>query len=222
MKTAEFLNTKENYMLQVLPEHAGDDPESGLVKVPDWADTLAGHSSGDCCYFWDHKSMKYIGVGESLSRFPDWEDIDRTAKQWLEHFECDSGFSILWQRNKLQQKVDEVRKHLGITSNDKLSIMIGRESSYLRKLLKRNASTKTKEKVIAELDALISSQVSAGKSSGGSIDKPLEIASNKSTDDNYVQLLRKYKDWKNTSMALLFGFIIAILALASVPFWLLS
>lgn len=97
--------------------------------------------------------------------------------------------------------------------------MIGRESSYLRKLLKRNASTKTKEKVIAELDSLVYSQVAIGKSSGGSIDKPLEITLNKSTDDNYVQLLRKYKEWKNTSMALLFGFIVTILALDSVPFW---
>lgn len=147
MKTAEFLNTKANYMLQVLPEHAGDDPESGLVKVPEGAVAYIrqkGVWSGFII------NMKFVGCAE-----------------------------IIWQRTTLQQKVDEVRQHLGITNNNILSVMIGREKSYLRKLLKRNASSATVEKVIAELDALIDSQSdkmadadscrTIGTASGGSI-----------------------------------------------------
>lgn len=33
----EFLNSKDNYKLVILPEHAGDDEESGLIEVPEWA-----------------------------------------------------------------------------------------------------------------------------------------------------------------------------------------
>ena len=37
MKYKEFLNMKNGYTLEILPEHAGDDKESGLIEVPEGA-----------------------------------------------------------------------------------------------------------------------------------------------------------------------------------------
>ena len=37
MKYKEFLNMKNGYKLEILPEHAGDDKESGLIEVPEGA-----------------------------------------------------------------------------------------------------------------------------------------------------------------------------------------
>lgn len=40
LKMKEFLNSKAGYILQVLPKHAGDDAESGLIEVPEGANLL--------------------------------------------------------------------------------------------------------------------------------------------------------------------------------------
>ena len=45
MKYKEFLNMKNGYTLEILPEHAGDDKESGLIEVPDGADYYAKDSN---------------------------------------------------------------------------------------------------------------------------------------------------------------------------------
>lgn len=154
MKTAEFLNTKANYMLQVLPEHAGDDPESGLLRVPDGAVALVTYANN--AGYWFSADNRYKGFG-ALSNISSNFDEHSSYKSIYEYSNYVRGIT-LWQRNTLQQKVNEVRQHLGITNNNTLSVMIGREKSYLRKLLKRKASSATVDKVIAELDALIDSQ----------------------------------------------------------------
>lgn len=156
-KTAEFLNTKANYMLQVLPEHAGDDPESGLLRVPKGAEYLVKHRDCGELNFFNANFGMIITAGLSDVRWMSSGFDDHIVDRM--QYMSDNYYSvILWQRNTLQQKVDEVRQHLGITNNNTLSVMIGREKSYLRKLLKRKASSATVEKVIAELDALIDSQ----------------------------------------------------------------
>ena len=45
MKYKEFLNMKNGYTLEILPEHAGDDKESGLIEVPEGADYYAKDSN---------------------------------------------------------------------------------------------------------------------------------------------------------------------------------
>lgn len=178
MKTAEFLNTKANYMLQVLPEHAGDDPESGLVKVPEGAEYLVKHRDCGELNFFNANFGMIITAGLSDVRWQ-YSGFDDHIVDRMQYMSDNYYSVILWQRNTLQQKVNEVRQHLGITNNNTLSVMIGREKSYLRKLLKRKASSATVEKVIAELDALIDSQSektanaencqTIGTASGGSI-----------------------------------------------------
>lgn len=152
MKTAEFLNTKANYMLQVLPEHAGDDTESGLVKVPDGAIKLTIDESKTLTFF--KSETESMNVGEDHKWMS--SKIHNGIYSWSEYAE--HPYKLLWDRSELRSKVNEVRQHLGITNNNTLSVMIGREKSYLRKLLKRKASSATVEKVISELDALIDSQ----------------------------------------------------------------
>lgn len=148
-KTAEFLNTKANYMLQVLPEHAGDDPESGLLRVPDGAIKLTIDESKTLTFF--KNETESMNVGEDANWMS--SKIHNGICSWSEYAEY--PYKLLWYRSELRQKVDEVRQHLGITNNNILSVMIGREKSYLHKLLKRKASSATIDKVIAELDALI-------------------------------------------------------------------
>lgn len=240
MKTAEFLNTKANYMLQVLPEHAGDDPESGLIRVPDSAEKAT--LCNGYLIFW--KDSKYSFSIKEESKWCYKLNDDSVYFDFNEYMRTYGDSEIIWQRNTLQQKVDEVRQHLGLTSNDKLSVMIGREESYLRKLLKRKVSKKTSDKVIAELDALKTSgnntpacsaraSQSALKSNNDLLLIALLDAENSKlkreidsqlnmlkVSDNNVEFWRKrYKNWKNTAVALFFGFIIVLIALASVPLW---
>lgn len=173
MKTAEFLNTKANYILQVLPEHAGDDPESGLLRVPDGAIKLTIDESKTLTFFKNETESMNVGQDHKWMS----SKIHNGIYSWSEYAEY--PYKLLWDRSELRSKVDEVRQHLGITNNNILSVMIGREKSYLRKLLKRKASSATVEKVIAELDALIDSQSektanaeicqTIGTASGGSI-----------------------------------------------------
>lgn len=47
-KMKEFLNSKAGYILQVLPKHAGDDPESGLIEVPVGANYAYENDQGIC------------------------------------------------------------------------------------------------------------------------------------------------------------------------------
>lgn len=137
-KTAEFLNTKANYILQVLPEHAGDDHKSGLVRVPNGC-----HAVTKCRY---DTFLFWMDCGHVVHSSNQNEKYKPNSKDFNSYLAWADSSILIWQRNTLQQKVDEVRQHLGITNNNMLSVMIGREKSYLRKLLKRNASSATVEK----------------------------------------------------------------------------
>ncbi|MEG2271494.1 MAG: DUF3310 domain-containing protein [Acinetobacter sp.] len=73
MKYKEFLNMKNGYTLEILPGHAGDDKESGLIEVPDGAESFhkgvtndsADHFfksfNGDCFYNYGEKWNAWLG-----------------------------------------------------------------------------------------------------------------------------------------------------------------
>ena len=100
----EFLNklTDGTYKLVVL---GGDvDGVEGLIEVPEGADTLAGDERTH--YFWKHgvgvKGNMLIGCGESLSRYPKWDDCEDSADEWLGQINCKNS-RILWQRETLPE-----------------------------------------------------------------------------------------------------------------------
>ena len=102
----EYLNKLEDgtYKLVVLDSVA--DGVKGLIEVPDGADTLAGDERTR--YFWKHRvgvqGNMLIGCGESLSRYPKWDDCEDSADVWLDCVNDDS-FKIIWQRETLNDKV---------------------------------------------------------------------------------------------------------------------
>ena len=102
----EYLNKLEDgtYKLVVLDSVA--DGVKGLIEVPDGADTLAGDERTR--YFWKHrvgvKGNMLIGCGESLSRYPKWDDCEDSADEWLGQINCEHS-RILWQRETLNDKV---------------------------------------------------------------------------------------------------------------------
>lgn len=85
MQYKEFLNSNDNYNLVMLPEHAGDDERSGLIGVPDGADTAVSYVEGDLITFYKNNmkmfSNKYTGS--------EWEYADYNSKLG----------SIVWQRH---------------------------------------------------------------------------------------------------------------------------
>lgn len=94
----EFLNSKAGYVLQVLPEHAGDDPESGLIEVPEGADTATKDSANDI-YFWkDAENQTYI-VGEG------WKICDDKEYTLLKTYIQHDDAKIVWAR---PTKVEEL------------------------------------------------------------------------------------------------------------------
>lgn len=109
----EYLD--ENFHLQMVDElddMLGNFPKK-WIKVPEGADTLAGDiSSENCRYFWDHQKDKLIGTGESLERYPEWEDHEgNTAQQWVDELNS-SSIKILWSRNPLPLDRDQARELL--------------------------------------------------------------------------------------------------------------
>lgn len=51
-KYKEFLNKNDNYNLVILPEHAGDDEKSGLIEVPDGAESAYFYSGSNSIEFY--------------------------------------------------------------------------------------------------------------------------------------------------------------------------
>ena len=113
----EYLNKLEDgtYKLVVLDSVA--DGVKGLIEVPEGADTLAGDERTH--YFWKHgvgvKGNMLIGCGESLSRYPKWDDCEDSADEWLGQINCEHS-RILWQRETLNDKVAsaEVARQSGV------------------------------------------------------------------------------------------------------------
>lgn len=91
------------------------------IEVPEGADTLAGNKKRNRQrYFWNHTKGAIIGTGESLKRYPNWEDFkSTTAEQWLKEID-DNDFGILWQRNP---PVDAEFKGNGLKDIDVESIL---------------------------------------------------------------------------------------------------
>ncbi|MEG1695596.1 MAG: DUF3310 domain-containing protein [Acinetobacter sp.] len=94
MKYKEFLNMKNGYTLEILPEHAGDDKESGLIEVPDGADVLKNTLHGGVFY---RKNIDELSLPFSFAYVGDesWAGTSTNP-----HDEKDTFFKCtLWQRH---------------------------------------------------------------------------------------------------------------------------
>ena len=89
MKYKEFLNMKNGYTREILPEHAGDDKESGLIEVPDGADYYAKDSNNGFNgeFFFRLRSDGF-----------DYEAIYLEGRWMNAKFSVD-GQVVLWQRH---------------------------------------------------------------------------------------------------------------------------
>lgn len=230
MKHAEFLNldTKQVQWLDASLEHPN------LVRVPDGADTLAGDIRGDCQYFWNHEKMEIIGCGESLKRYPEWESINDTASEWI-FILNDNNVQLLWQRNSLQEKINETLSVLN-ANKAQLSILLGREKSYVKRLLakNRNVTEKTKATIIDQLDQLISQHEKESENSKcvkkltatlsvdtKEVQDELKKAYNliDQANENSMAWQKKYKDQKNLSLFLISIISASIVFLALYCLW---
>ena len=101
----EYLVKSQDGKWRLETEVVGD-PGDDIIEVPDGADTLAGDERTH--YFWKHgvgvKGNMLIGCGESLSRYPKWDDCEDSADEWLGQINCKHS-RILWQRETLNDKV---------------------------------------------------------------------------------------------------------------------
>ena len=110
MKYKEFLNMKNGYTLEILPEHAGDDKESGLIEVPDGADYYAKDNNGfNGEFFFRLRSDGF-----------DYEAIYLEGRWMNAKFSVD-GQVVLWQRHTQPEELpfidDEVNQPSHYTSH---------------------------------------------------------------------------------------------------------
>ena len=111
MKYKEFLNMKNGYTLEILPEHAGDDKESGLIEVPDGADYYAKDSNNGFNgeFFFRLRSDGF-----------DYEAIYLEGRWMNAKFSVD-GQVVLWQRHTQPEELpfidDEVNQPSHYTSH---------------------------------------------------------------------------------------------------------
>lgn len=156
MKMAEFLNleTKQVQWLDASLEHPN------LVRVPEGAEIAIkfnydpeGH--GIIFYKNDGKTSAAADNGFLWKSGSLW-----SMKDLLDPYfkDCDINLShvVLWQRNPLQEKINETLSVLNV-NKAQLSLILGREKSYVKRLLakNRNVTEKTKATVIDQLDQLI-------------------------------------------------------------------
>lgn len=114
MKYKEFLNMKNGYTLEILPEHAGDDKESGLIEVPEGAEFCA--KSKDSPYVFFAKNS-----GDTLETF----SFDHKNKWYRETTLCIDNihvnYLIVWQRPTQPEELpfigDEVNQPSHYTSH---------------------------------------------------------------------------------------------------------
>ena len=111
MKYKEFLNMKNGYTLEILPEHAGDDKESGLIEVPGGADYYAKDSNNGFNgeFFFRLRSDGF-----------DYEAIYLEGRWMNAKFSVD-GQVVLWQRHTQPEELpfidDEVNQPSHYTSH---------------------------------------------------------------------------------------------------------
>ena len=110
MKYKEFLNMKNGYTLEILPEHAGDDKESGLIEVPEGAEVLRSTLHGDVFY---KKNIGELPLPFSFVYIGDESWLGTSTNPYDERdtfFKC-----TLWQRPTQPEELpfidDEPKKH---------------------------------------------------------------------------------------------------------------
>ena len=92
MKYKEFLNIKNGYTLEILPEHAGDDKESGLIEVPDGAELYAKSKDSEYVFFAKDN-------GGTLSTFSSFHKNEWHKESTLKIWNIHINYDILWQRH---------------------------------------------------------------------------------------------------------------------------
>ena len=139
MKQAEFLNldTKQVQWLDASLEHPN------LVKVPEGAETA-----------WIGKETKTVSFDKMIDGCNHYSYGGEWNKWGSDR--CKSLFNLVWQRNSFQEKINETLSVLNV-SKAQLSVLLGREKSYVKRLLAkgRNVTENTKVAVIGQLEQLI-------------------------------------------------------------------
>ena len=111
MKYKEFLNMKNGYTLEILPEHAGDDKESGLIEVPDGAESALKFDSG-ISFYKDNGKKCFSGLRPIRNV---WEDCRIPFNVICDYAE------IIWQRPTQPEELpfidDEVNQPSHYTSH---------------------------------------------------------------------------------------------------------
>ena len=111
MKYKEFLNTKNGYKLEILPEHAGDDKESGLIEVPEGAESALKFDSG-ISFYKDNGKKCFSGLRPIRNV---WEDCRIPFNVICDYAE------IIWQRPTQPEELpfidDEVNQPSHYTSH---------------------------------------------------------------------------------------------------------
>ena len=111
MKYKEFLNMKNGYTLEILPEHAGDDKESGLIEVPDGAESALKFDSG-ISFYKDNGKKCFSGLRPIKNV---WEDCRIPFNVICDYAE------IIWQRPTQPEELpfidDEVNQPSHYTSH---------------------------------------------------------------------------------------------------------
>ena len=109
MKYKEFLNMKNGYTLEILPEHAGDDKESGLIEVPEGA---------EFCTKLDHYIIFWKGTKNRRPCYTGWLECYHTVSDYMRQYK---EASMIWQRPTQPEELpfigDEVNQPSHYTSH---------------------------------------------------------------------------------------------------------
>lgn len=93
MKYKEFLNMKNGYTLEILPEHAGDDKESGLIEVPCGAIKLLANNQRNKHFL--SESNELMSYDDILYGNGHWYESSVTLEYYMQVL----GGIVLWQRH---------------------------------------------------------------------------------------------------------------------------
>ena len=110
MKYKEFLNMKNGYTLEILPEHAGDDKESGLIEVPDGAEACVLYGEV-AVIFYKNDFNEYFTCSSVV-----WKESRRDHKEG----------NLIWKRHTQPEElpfIDDKAKSIDAT-------LAERQSSY--------------------------------------------------------------------------------------------
>lgn len=120
---ARYLDANDGYSL-VIQDEKLVVPEN-YITIPTGADTLVVFESGTA-YFWKHMDIGnyFIGAGNTLNHYPEWEDTALTAKDYISAFSSTVA-KIKWEDNKDQNSVGctpnpELHEYLDVNLNYEL------------------------------------------------------------------------------------------------------